>query len=135
MVISNLGAKPLVLQLPIGSEDQFKGVVDLVAMKAIVWNGEELGAKFEIVDIPGDMQEIANEYREKLIDAIVEQDDQVSLRALCDAVHVKPRYEAKAKLVTTSKTWRFVFRAFRAGLCAQGNLKFYQSAHAALAGF
>jgi len=77
MVISNLGAKPLVLQLPIGSEDQFKGVVDLVAMKAIVWNGEELGAKFDIVDIPEDMKEISAEYREKLIDAIVEQDDAV----------------------------------------------------------
>ena len=77
MVISNLGAKPLVLQLPIGSEDQFKGVVDLVAMKAIVWNGEELGAKFDIVDIPEDMKEISEEYREKLIDAIVEQDDAV----------------------------------------------------------
>jgi elongation factor G len=77
MVISNLGANPLVLQVPIGSEDQFKGVVDLVKMKAIVWNGEELGAKFEEQDIPADLQELANEYREKLIDTIVEQDDAV----------------------------------------------------------
>lgn len=77
MVISNLGAKPCVLQLPIGSEDQFKGVIDLVKMKAIVWSGEELGAKFEEVDIPADLQEQANEYREKLIDMIVELDDDV----------------------------------------------------------
>lgn len=48
-------------------------------MKAIVWNGEELGAKFDEVDIPADLVEQANEYREKLIDAVVEQDDQVSL--------------------------------------------------------
>jgi translation elongation factor EF-G len=55
-----------------------QGVVDLVKMKAIVWNGEELGAKFEEQDIPADLQELANEYREKMIDMIVEQDDAVS---------------------------------------------------------
>jgi len=77
MVISNLGANPLVLQIPIGSEDQFKGVVDLVKMKALVWSGEELGAKFDEVDIPADLVDQANEYREKLIDAVVEQDDAV----------------------------------------------------------
>jgi hypothetical protein len=54
-------------------------VVDLVKMKAIVWNGEELGAKFEEQDIPADLQELANEYREKLIEGVVEQDDAVSL--------------------------------------------------------
>jgi hypothetical protein len=53
-------------------------VIDLVKMKAIVWNGEELGAKFEEQDIPADLQELANEYREKMIDMIVEQDDAVS---------------------------------------------------------
>eukprot|EP00879_Flechtneria_rotunda_P006519 GHRR01006851.1.p1 GENE.GHRR01006851.1~~GHRR01006851.1.p1 ORF type:complete len:561 (+),score=216.12 GHRR01006851.1:1417-3099(+) len=77
MVVSNLGAKPLVLQVPIGAEDQFQGVVDLVKMKAIVWTGEELGAKFEEQDIPADLQETANEYREKLIDSVVELDDAV----------------------------------------------------------
>ncbi|WIA35701.1 hypothetical protein OEZ86_004105 [Tetradesmus obliquus] len=77
MVISNLGAKPLVLQVPIGSEDAFKGMVDLVKMKALVWSGEELGAKFDEVDIPADLVDLANEYREKLIDAVVELDDAV----------------------------------------------------------
>jgi elongation factor G len=77
MVISNLGAKPLVIQLPIGAEDEFKGVIDLVKMKALIWSGEELGAKFDELDIPADMQELADEYREKLIDAVVEQDDAV----------------------------------------------------------
>lgn len=55
-----------------------QGVVDLVKMKAIVWGGEELGAKFEEQDIPADLQELANEYREKLIDTVVELDDAVS---------------------------------------------------------
>jgi hypothetical protein len=54
-----------------------QGVVDLVKMKAIVWDGEELGATFDEVDIPADLQELANEYREKLIDAVVELDDAV----------------------------------------------------------
>jgi elongation factor G len=54
-----------------------QGVIDLVKMKAIVWNGEELGAKFEEVDIPADLADKAAEYREKLVDAIVELDDQV----------------------------------------------------------
>ncbi|KAG2499688.1 hypothetical protein HYH03_002623 [Edaphochlamys debaryana] len=77
MVVTNLGAKPLCVQLPIGSEDQFKGVIDLVKMKALIWGGEELGAKFEEVEIPADMKDKAQEYREKLIDMIVEQDDAV----------------------------------------------------------
>jgi elongation factor G len=75
MIITNLGAKPLVLQIPIGSEDSFKGVVDLVMMKAIVWSGEELGAKFEYVDIPEDLQAVAKQYRDQMVELIVEQDD------------------------------------------------------------
>ncbi|KAK6137693.1 hypothetical protein DH2020_028619 [Rehmannia glutinosa] len=70
-----LGAKPLVLQLPIGAEDTFKGVIDLVKMQAILWSGEELGAKFSYVDIPADLQELAQEYRAQMIENIVEQDD------------------------------------------------------------
>src|SRR5438132_2533855 len=52
MMIDRLGTKPLVVQLPIGSEAEFKGVVDLVAMKALVWHEEQLGAKFDVVEIP-----------------------------------------------------------------------------------
>lgn len=74
--MTNLGAKPLVLQIPIGSEDSFKGVVDLVKMKAIVWSGEELGAKFAYEDIPADLQELAQEYRAQMIETIVELDDE-----------------------------------------------------------
>ena len=73
MIIANLDANPLAVQLPIGNEENFEGVVDSVKMKAIVWNGEELGASFEEKDIPEDMQELASEYREKLIEAVVER--------------------------------------------------------------
>src|SRR5688572_6812388 len=70
-----LGANALVLQLPIGHEGQFKGVVDLVRMKALIWSGEELGAKFDIVDIPAELKDQADEYHEKLVEAAVEVDD------------------------------------------------------------
>ena len=77
MIVSNLGATPLVIQLPIGAEEEFEGVVDLVQMKAIVWNGEELGASFDTVDIPDDLKEKAEEYRAMLVEAAVECDDDV----------------------------------------------------------
>ena len=75
MIEDRLGAVPLVVQLPIGSEDKFAGVVDLVRMKAVVWKEEKLGAEFDVVDIPADLAEQAAEYREKLIELAVEQDD------------------------------------------------------------
>ena len=73
MIVSNLGAVPLVIQLPIGSEDTFEGVVDLVKMKAVVWDGEQLGASFSYVDIPEDLQEKAAEYRAAMIETIIDQ--------------------------------------------------------------
>jgi elongation factor G len=72
-----LGARPVPLQLPIGIESSFKGVVDLVQMKAIIWKDEALGAKFDIVEIPDDLKEKANEYRHSLVEAAVELDDDV----------------------------------------------------------
>ncbi|KAL6007921.1 Nonribosomal peptide synthetase 7 [Asimina triloba] len=75
MVITNLGAKPLVIQLPIGAEDRFQGVVDLLKMKAVIWSGEELGAKFVYEDIPADLQQQAQEYRTQMIETVVELDD------------------------------------------------------------
>ncbi|EPS58749.1 hypothetical protein M569_16064, partial [Genlisea aurea] len=77
MIVSNLGAKPLVIQIPIGAEDTFRGVVDLVTMKAILWSGEELGAKFQYEDIPADLQDLAQEYRSQLLETVVELDDSV----------------------------------------------------------
>ncbi|KDO48399.1 hypothetical protein CISIN_1g004038mg [Citrus sinensis] len=76
MIVTNLGAKPLVVQLPVGAEDNFKGVVDLVKMKAIIWSGEELGAKFAYEDIPANLQKMAQEYRSQMIETIVELDDE-----------------------------------------------------------
>jgi len=75
MIVDRLGATPMVMQLPIGSEADFVGVVDLLKNQAIVWKDENLGAEFEYKDIPADMADKAAEYREKLIELAVEQDD------------------------------------------------------------
>ena len=72
---TRLGAKPVAIQLPIGSEQNFKGIVDLVRMKGVVWDDESLGAKYHDIDIPADMLDQAKEYRDKLIEAAVELDD------------------------------------------------------------
>lgn len=77
MIVDRLGANPLVLQLPIGSEDAFQGVVDLVKMKAIIWNDESLGASFDEIEIPADLKDQAQEYREKLVETAVEVDDEL----------------------------------------------------------
>jgi elongation factor G len=75
MIIDRLGAKPLVLSLPIGSESNYAGIVDLVKMKAIIWKDESLGAEFYETDIPADMVEQATEWRHKLLEMAVEQND------------------------------------------------------------
>jgi len=77
MIKDRLGCKPLVLQLPVGSEADLKGVVDLVRMKAIIWQNEDLGAKFDIVDIPEDLKEKSNVYRKELVEAAVEEDEKL----------------------------------------------------------
>lgn len=77
-IVDRLGAKPLVMQLPIGVEDDFDGVVDLLQMKAYLWPGKvEVGAEPQLVDIPEDMQEKAEEYREKLVEAVAETDEEL----------------------------------------------------------
>jgi len=75
-IIKRLGARPLVIQLPIGAESTFEGVIDLVEMRALTWRGDvELGAKYTVEEIPADMKEKADEYRAKLLETIVEADD------------------------------------------------------------
>ncbi|MDP3907017.1 elongation factor G [Novosphingobium sp.] len=74
-IIDRLGAKPAVLYLPIGAEGDFVGLVDLINERGIIWKDESLGAEFEYVDIPADLADKAAEYREKLIELAVEQDD------------------------------------------------------------
>ena len=79
-IVKRLGAKPLVIQLPIGSESTFVGVVDLVEMRALVWPGDAkgdvtMGAKYEVQEIPADLVEKANEYRHILLETVAESDD------------------------------------------------------------
>src|SRR5690606_14799400 len=79
-IIKRLGAKPLVLQLPIGSESDFVGVVDLVEMRALVWPGDAkgdvtMGAKYEIQEIPEDLKAKADEYRNVLLETVAETDE------------------------------------------------------------
>ncbi|MDQ1563713.1 MAG: elongation factor, partial [Actinomycetota bacterium] len=86
-IIKRLGAKPLVIQLPIGFENSFEGVVDLVEMRALTWRGDskgdvELGAKYAIEEIPADLVEKANEYRSILIETVAEADDALLERYL-----------------------------------------------------
>ncbi len=77
-----LSIKPVAVQIPIGAEDQFKGVVDLMEMKAIIWLEETLGAKYEIVDVPADYMDKAQEWRAKMVEAIVEKDDELMMKYL-----------------------------------------------------
>jgi elongation factor G len=75
MIVDRLGARPAVLQLPIGSESDFVGVIDLIKMKAIVWKDETMGAEYVEEEIPADLADKATEYREKLVELVVDQDD------------------------------------------------------------
>ena len=77
MIVDRLGANPLVLQLPLGAESEFKGVIDLITMKAIVWQEETLGAKFTYEEIPDDKKAEVEKYREKLLETVVELDDNI----------------------------------------------------------
>ena len=75
MIVDRLGAEPLVTQLPVGAEENFLGVIDLIRMKAVIWKDESLGAEYEDQEIPAELADQATEYREKLIELAVEQDD------------------------------------------------------------
>ncbi|HSD91614.1 MAG TPA: elongation factor G, partial [Methyloceanibacter sp.] len=75
MIKERLGAKPIVIQLPVGVESNFKGIVDLIRMKAVVWDDESLGANFHDEEIPADMVEQAKQYREMLVEQAVEVDE------------------------------------------------------------
>jgi len=77
MIKDRLGSKPLVMQIPVGIESSFKGVVDLVKMKAVLWKEEKLGAEFEYVEIPDELQEQAKKYRKELMETAVEQDEKL----------------------------------------------------------
>ena len=96
MIVERLGATPLVLQLPLGSESNFKGVIDLILMKAIVWQEETLGAKFTYEEIPDDIKADSEKYREKLIEMVVELDDSIMEKYLDGTI---PSEEEIKKLI------------------------------------
>src|SRR3974377_422332 len=76
-IFDPLGPKPVAVQLPIGAEAQFKGVIDLIRMVGVVWDDETLGAKYHDIEIPAELADKPNEYRKKLVEAAVELDDEV----------------------------------------------------------
>jgi elongation factor G len=82
MIKDRLGARPVPIQLPIGNEDKFRGIVDLITMKAIVYRAEDLGAESETIDIPADMLEAAKAERERMVDAVAEMDDELTHKYL-----------------------------------------------------
>jgi len=77
MMIDRLGTRPLVIQIPVGSEAGFKGVVDLISMKALIWREENLGADYEVNEIPEDLREKAQELHTKLVDMAIEEDEKL----------------------------------------------------------
>ena len=74
---TRLGANPVPIQLAIGAEDSFQGVVDLIKMKAIYWDGDDMGTTFELKDIPDNMKDIANEWREKMVESAAESNEEI----------------------------------------------------------
>ena len=74
---TRLGANPIPIQLAIGAEDNFKGVIDLIKMKAIYWDGDDMGTTFELKDIPEEMQSMANEWREKMVESAAESNEEI----------------------------------------------------------
>lgn len=76
-IIQRLKSRAIPIALPVGAEESFKGIVDLVEMKSYIWNDDTMGAKYDILDIPEDMKEISHKYREKMIEAAAEQDEEL----------------------------------------------------------
>ena len=74
-IIDRLGANPIPIQIPIGQEDQFQGVIDLISFKALIWKGEGKGENYELRDVPADMMEQATRYREQMIEKVAELDE------------------------------------------------------------
>jgi len=109
-IIDRVAGKPVCLQIPIGAESDFVGVIDLVKMKAIVWNGEALGASYEEKDIPADLADKAVEYRSKLVEAAVEMDD-AAMEAYLEGT--EPDADTLRRLVRTAVQRR----AFHPVLC------------------
>jgi len=89
MMRDRLGANPLMMQIPVGIEESFQGVIDLLNMKQLIWDQETLGATFRVTDIPEGLMETALEYREKLVESVAEIDDQI-MEAYLSEVPITP---------------------------------------------
>jgi len=100
MMKKKLHANPLVLQLPVGSEDDFNGVIDLIEMRTIVWDDETLGAHYQIEDIPESMIDKARQYREQLVETVAEQDDEIMEAYLSDAAIAPDALQAAIRRAT-----------------------------------
>jgi elongation factor G len=100
MISTRLEAKPAVIQLPVGAESSFRGVVDLIKMKAIIWEGDDKGALYHEEDIPAEMQAEADEWRHQLLDTVCGEDDAVLEKYL----HDEPLTEAEIKKVIRKGT-------------------------------
>jgi elongation factor G len=94
-MIDRLGARPVPVQLPIGAEEHFRGVVDLVEMKAITWS-DDLGTAMDVGEIPAELSEQANEYHHQLIDAVADHDDELMVTYLEDESAVTPEMLRRA---------------------------------------
>ena len=106
-IINRLGARPLVIQLPIGAESTFEGVIDLVEMRALTWRGDvEMGAKYNVEEIPADMKAKAEEYRAKLIETVAEADDALMEKYFAgEELSVAEIKSAIRKLTVTSQLY------------------------------
>jgi len=102
-IVDRLGAKPLVMQIPIGAEDDFDGVVDLIDMKAMLWPGKvETGTPPQIQEIPADLQEKAEEYREKLLETVAESDEELMEKYFGGAELTKEEIKAAIRKMTVN---------------------------------
>ncbi|MGH9945057.1 MAG: elongation factor G [Pyrinomonadaceae bacterium] len=81
-IVMRLGANPVALQIPIGEEDQFKGVIDLIAMKALLWKDESKGAEYTIEDVPAELADAATAARDKMVEAVASVDDDLTVKYL-----------------------------------------------------
>ena len=117
-IVTRVGAQAVCIQLPIGSENNFKGIIDLVRMKAVVWEDEGLGAKFHDEEIPADLADKAAEYRLKLVEAAVELDDD-AMGAYLDGDRAR-RGDAEAPHPQGRHRPRLQSRAVRFGVQEQG---------------
>jgi elongation factor G len=103
-IVDRLKCRPVAIQIPVGAEDQFKGTVDLVTMKARIWRDETLGAEYDEVEIPADLLEKAKSYREQMIEAIAESDDHLFAKFVeGSAISEKEIMEGIRKATITQK--------------------------------